>query len=140
MQIRDGQVEDSEAITRLLAELDYPAAQDWVASRIREQLPHPDMELMVAVEGQQVLGFISVNFIPQLALPGDFCRISYFCVSALARGKGVGKGLEAAVCSLAVARGCDRIEVHCHARRAQAHQFYQRQGYAESPKYLLKRL
>jgi hypothetical protein len=29
-------------------------------------------------------------------------------------------------------------EVHCHSRRTVAHQFYERQGYHESPKYFVK--
>jgi GNAT superfamily N-acetyltransferase len=140
MQIRTGQVQDSEALAQLLTELDYPVAPDWVASKIEQQHACPDAELLVAVVGSKVLGFISVYFIPQLALSGDFCRVSYFCVSPLARSQGIGKALEAAVCSLAEERGCDRIEVHCHGRRKRAHSFYQRQGYTESPKYLLKQL
>ena len=39
-------------------------------------------------------GFIGLHFIVQLALPGDFCRITYFCVSEAARGLGVGRELE----------------------------------------------
>ncbi|WZB65004.1 GNAT family N-acetyltransferase [Achromobacter xylosoxidans] len=49
-----------------------------------------------------------------------------------------GRALEEAAEALARARGCDRIEVHCHERRVDAHRFYHRQGYAESPKYLMK--
>ena len=82
--------------------------------------------------------FIGLHFMVQLALPGDFCRITYFCVSDAARGSGVGRALEEAAEALARARGCDRIEVHCHQRRTDAHRFYYRQGYEESPKYLMK--
>ncbi|MGD1906472.1 MAG: GNAT family N-acetyltransferase [Leptolyngbyaceae cyanobacterium] len=140
MQIRTGQVQDSDAIAQLLIELDYPVVANAVASKIQQQHEDTKAALLVAVVGSQVLGFISAYFIPQLALAGDFCRISYFCVSPLAQHQGIGKALETAVCSLAKERGCDRIEVHCHARRTAAHRFYQRQGYTESPKYLLKRL
>jgi len=44
---------------------------------------------------------------------------------------------------------CDRIEVHCHQRRTEvhchqrrtdAHRFYERQGYTDSSKYLIKTL
>jgi GNAT superfamily N-acetyltransferase len=48
--------------------------------------------------------------------------------------------MEEYVVMLAKERGCDRIEVHCHSRRTDAHRFYSRQGYEESPKYLMKRL
>lgn len=56
------------------------------------------------------------------------------------RGVGIGAALEARATELAKARGCDRIEVHCHSRRVDAHRFYFRQGYSESPKYLVKSL
>ncbi|WP_017301323.1 GNAT family N-acetyltransferase [Nodosilinea nodulosa] len=138
MVIREGEIADSAAIAALLTDLGYPATADFVASSLPRQLAHPDAALLVAVENSAALGFISLNFIPQLALAGDFCRISYFCVTPEARGQGVGAALEAAACAMAQARGCDRIEVHCHSRRELAHRFYARQGYTESPKYLQK--
>src|SRR5690606_26899121 len=73
-------------------------------------------------------------------LSGDICRISYLCVSARARSQGVGAQLEERAASLARQRGCDRIELHCHERRTDAHRLYYRQRYVESPKYLYKSL
>ncbi len=140
MEIREVKIDDSQAIARLLTELDYPATANFISSKIRAQLEDCDATLLVAVEGNEVLGFISLHFIPQLALPGDFCRISYFCVRHDSRSKGVGAALEEKASSLARDKQCDRIEVHCHARRNLAHKFYDRQGYSESPKYLLKLL
>lgn len=140
MQIREARIGDGKAIAALLAALDYPAAEGFVETRIEQQLKHHDARLLVAVEEGEILGFISLHFIPQLALSGDFCRISYFCVGEASRSRGVGSSLEEAAVALARGRGCDRIEVHCHARRELAHRFYHRQGYAESPKYLLKLL
>ncbi|MGB3201489.1 MAG: GNAT family N-acetyltransferase [Nodosilinea sp.] len=140
MQIRPGELADSEAIAALLTDLGYPTAAALVAANLRRQLVHPDAALLVAVENKAVIGLTALNFIPQLALAGDFCRISYFCVAPEARGRGVGAALEDAACELAQARGCDRMEVHCHSRRERAHQFYYRQGYTESPKYLQKTL
>jgi GNAT superfamily N-acetyltransferase len=137
MQIREATRSDSAAIAMLLSQLGYPSTEAAVASKI-QQLDHPDAQVLVAVDDADVLGFVALNFIPQLALAGDFCRISYFCVREAARGQGIGTALEAKVCSLARARGCDRIEVHCHARRKLAHRFYSRQGYVESPKYFCK--
>jgi len=83
---------------------------------------------------------ISLHFIPQLALNGDIYRISYLCVSERARGRGVGALLEEHAESLARQRGCDRIELHCHERRTDAHRFYHWQQYLEPPKYLYKSL
>ncbi len=140
MQIRAAELGDSGAIAALLAVLGYPVTEPCITQSIQRQLDHPDAVLLVAAAENDVVGMISLHFIPQLGLPGDFCRISYFCVSPEVRGQGVGAALEAHACELARERECDRIEVHCHSRRTLAHQFYARQGYIESPKYLIKPL
>ncbi|ELY6345633.1 GNAT family N-acetyltransferase [Cronobacter muytjensii] len=131
---------DALAISALLTELDYPETSRFIDRRIAELLAHPDEALLVAEEDGVLLGVLSLHFIPQLALEGAFCRISYFCVDGSARGKGIGRLLESEAEALARSRGCDRIEVHCHSRRSDAHRFYYRQGYSESPKYLCKSL
>ncbi|HYD81982.1 MAG TPA: GNAT family N-acetyltransferase [Paucimonas sp.] len=140
IEIRNARLADTAAIATLLTALDYPGTESFIAAKVAQQLEHPDARLLVAAEGDAVLGFISLHFIPQIALAGDFCRISYFCVDGNARSRGVGAMLEARAEELARERGCDRIELHCHARRVQAHRFYFRQGYEESPKYLMKPL
>ncbi|MEY3297451.1 MAG: putative PhnO protein [Cyanobacteriota bacterium] len=136
--IRPATVEDRAAIATLLDELGYPVDLEFLAYSIQRQIDHNDAVLLVAEVEQAVVGVISLHFIPQLALPGDFCRISYLCVSPEARGQGIGTALESRIYELAQERGCDRVEVHSHSRRLQAHRFYARQGYTESPKYLVK--
>lgn len=131
---------EGPAISALLDSLGYPGTEAFIEARITCLLTLPDVSLLVAVEGETVLGVISVQFIPQLALANDVCHISYFCVSESARRKGVGGLLEERVSQLAQERGCNRIEVHCDSRRVGAHRFYYRQGYSESPKYLRKSL
>ena len=141
MNIRYGRVEDAFEIAELLRQLDYPAAVNFVAGKLLKLIQHPDALFIVAVDDMdKVIGFVSLHFIPQLGVEGNFCRISYFCVDQQSRFSGVGKLLEEAIVKSAAARNCDRIEVHCHARRSRAHSFYARQGYVEDPKYLLKKL
>lgn len=141
MHLRPATVQDGPAIATLLAQLGYPGTAAFMAEKIALLSAHPDALLLVAHDDAgQLLGFINLHFMIQLALPGDFCRIAYFCVDDRARSAGVGRQLEAAAEAEARARGCDRIEVHCHERRVDAHRFYYRQGYEESPKYLMKRL
>lgn len=140
IHLREAQAEDADAIARLLDALGYPGTGPFIRDRMAQLLAHPDACVLVAVEGTRVAGVISLHFIPQLALAGDFCRISYFCVDESARGNGVGAMLEERAAELARARGCDRMELHCHARRTGAHRFYARRGYVESPKYFVKSL
>ena len=131
---------DGAALLELLRQLGYPDAASFIHRRVCELAAHPDALLLVAEVEGEVLGVISLHFIPQLAVAGDFCRISYLCVGEGARSAGVGALLEAAAVAEAQRRGCDRIELHCHERRVHAHRFYARQGYVESPKYLMKKV
>lgn len=134
--VRQACLGDAAAITRLLGELGYPASRDFLERRLPQQLEHHDACLLVAEEvGGRLLGFIAMHFVMQLALEGDFCRISYLCVDSAARGQGIGALLEQAAERLARLRGCDRLELHCDASREAAHRFYARQGYDDAPKY-----
>lgn len=138
MGIRKAMVNDWRAIAQLLNQLDYSDTEGFIKEKIEKLLTHPDSELLVYEIREKVIAFVSLHFIPQLAVKGDFARISYFAVDSSVRSKGIGRLIEEYCTELARKRNCDRIEVHCHARRVDAHRFYFRQGYMESPKYYLK--
>jgi GNAT superfamily N-acetyltransferase len=140
MPIRNASLNDHDAIKHLLDQLDYPGAERFLLQKMIRILNDPAAALLIYESKGKVLAFISINFITQLALEGDFARISYFAVDPAARSQGIGQQMEAYCEQLANNRKCDRIEVHCHQRRIDAHRFYQRQGYSESPKYLIKSL
>jgi len=138
--IRNAAISDWKKIMELLKQLDYSNTNLFLKDKIMMLLDHPDERLLVYEDDKKVVAVISIHFIPQLAVVGDFARISYFSVDKEARSKGIGRELEEYCIALAKARKCDRIEVHCHSRRADAHRFYYRQGFVESPKYLIKKL
>lgn len=140
IEIKAPNIGDAPAISALLESLGYPGTQLFIEKRVTQLLFHQDAALLVAVNAGHIRGVISLHFIPQIALAGDFCRISYFCVSEESRGCGIGALLEEKAVAIAVQRGCDRIEVHCNVRRVDAHRFYYRKGYVDSPKYLFKSL
>jgi GNAT superfamily N-acetyltransferase len=140
MGIRKAKISDCERIGELLNQLDYPDTDSFLQENIKTLLKHPDEKLLVYEYRKKVVALISVHFIPQLALKGDFARISYFVVDKKFRGKGIGNKMEQYCVSLAKKRKCDRIEVHCNVRRLEAHKFYKKQGYVELPKYFYKKL
>jgi GNAT superfamily N-acetyltransferase len=141
MGIRPANNSDWIAIAQLLDQLDYPGTARFLEEKIKKITAHPDERLLVyeGTEGR-IVAFISLHFIPQIALEGDFARISYFAVEDSARSLGIGRKMEEYCTQLAKDRGCHLMEVHCHTRRSRAHDFYYRQGYTESPKYLIKKL
>ncbi|MGD9950052.1 MAG: GNAT family N-acetyltransferase [Desulfobulbus sp.] len=140
IEVRKSSISDAPAIIELLNALGYPDSDKFIEKRINQLNDSQDAEILVASDEDRVVGFVSVHFIPQLALAGDYCRITYFCVSEAYRNQGVGSLLEAGVVSLAKQRGCLAIELHCHSRRVDAHRFYFGINYQESPKYLIKSL
>ncbi len=140
MPIRKATLADSSKIQDLLIQMGYPDTGNFILKKMELLLSHPDEALLVYEESDKVLAFISIHFIPQIALEGDFARISYFAVDETARSNGIGKKMEAYCVAMAQERNCDRIELHSHSRRTDAHRFYDRQGYNEVPKYLVKSL
>ncbi|MGE8206804.1 GNAT family N-acetyltransferase [Heyndrickxia sp. NPDC080065] len=140
MGLRKMKVEDWQAISMLLNQLEYPNTETFIKEKIELLINHPDEELLVYEDKRKLIGFISLHFTPQLALNGDFARISYFAVDRTIRSRGIGREIEEYCTELAKKRNCDRIEVHCHSRRIDAHRFYSRQGYTEIPKYFIKKL
>ncbi|MEO2076567.1 MAG: GNAT family N-acetyltransferase [Bacillus sp. (in: firmicutes)] len=140
MGIRKAKVEDWKQISLLLNQLDYSDTEAFIKEKIEILLMDTNEVLLVFEEDHSVIALISVHFIPQLAVKGDFARISYFAVDKYIRSKGIGRKIEEYCTDLAIKRKCDRIEVHCHSRRKNAHRFYMRQGFRESPKYFIKML
>ncbi|REC47426.1 GNAT family N-acetyltransferase [Chryseobacterium pennipullorum] len=139
MNLRKMKEEDQEAIADLLDQLGYPDTTEFLSGKIKKLLEDPDEYLIVAEDSEaKVIAFISVHIIPQIAVEGDFARISYFSVDKDHRSLGTGRLMEEYCEKIARERACNRIELHCHANREKAHQFYDRQGYTESPKYLMK--
>nr|WP_315034785.1 GNAT family N-acetyltransferase [uncultured Chryseobacterium sp.] len=141
MNFREMNEKYVDAVGTLLDQLGYPDTETFLPQKIKRLLEDPDEYLSVAEDTDgKAVGFISIHIIPQLALKGDFARISYFSVDENYRSSGIGKMLEEYGEKLARERNCDRIELHCNLTREKAHRFYDRQGYTESPKYLMKKL
>ncbi|MCQ9636758.1 GNAT family N-acetyltransferase [Chryseobacterium sp. WG14] len=141
MNIRRMKDEDQKFVIALLDQLGYSDTEEFLSQKIKKLLNDPNEYLSVAENSEgRVVAFISVHIIPQIALKGDFARISYFSVDENYRSSGIGKLLEEYCEKVAREKNCDRIEVHCNFNREKAHRFYYRQGYTESPKYLIKKL
>lgn len=131
---------DAPALVALLEALGYPGAGAIIEHRLAEHLSDDRAQVLVADSEEGVVGFVAFNFIPQLGLAGDFCRIGYLCVDERQRDRGVGAALVAAVEAEACRQGCDRLELHCDERRTAAHRFYERLGYSHAPRYYRKPL
>lgn len=140
VHIRSAKSEDIQAICDLLKQMGYSQPLALIQEKF-ELLNHDSKsQILVAEEEGKICGFLSLYFIPQIALQGDFAKICYLCVNENMRSKGVGHLLVQEAEKQAKRRGCDRMELHSGVQRPLAHQFYLREGYVEAPKYFRKAL
>ncbi|AZB90929.1 GNAT family N-acetyltransferase [Acinetobacter pittii] len=140
MNIRSTKSEDTQAICDLLKQMGYPQPLALIQEKFEILHNDSNSQILIAEEKGKICGFLSLYFIPQIALQGDFAKICYLCVDENMRSKGVGHLLVQEAERLARQRGCDRMELHSGMQRPLAHQFYLREGYIEAPKYFRKAL
>ena len=109
--IRRATMGDADAFVPLLASLGYPNEVSSIRTRIANIVRNPDAELLVAVIAQsnQVVGLLSLHFIPQLGIEGDVVRIGFFVVDTSLQRAGIGKLLETHAEKLSRDRGCNRV-------------------------------
>lgn len=140
VNIRAAKWEDTQAICNLLKQMGYPQPLALIQEKFEILHSDPKSQILIAEEEDKVCGFLSLYFIPQIALKGDFAKVCYLCVDENIRSKGVGHLLLQQAEQFARQRGCDRMELHSDEQRTLAHQFYLREGYVDAPKYFRKAL
>ena len=140
MNIRFAKSEDTQTICDLLKQMGYLQPLALIQEKFELLNNDSNSKILVDEEEDKIFGFLSLYFIPQIALQGDFAKICYLCVDEKMRSKGVGHLLVQEAERLARQRGCDRMELHSGMQRPLAHQFYLREGYIEAPKYFRKAL
>jgi N-acetylglutamate synthase-like GNAT family acetyltransferase len=140
MNIRNATYRDAPAIRLLLEALGYNTSISLLVNQLETLFGRPDHHVFVYEQHKEVVGFISIHYMPQLAFDGELAFISYLSVDENVKDQRIDKALEQYVTQQALKRKCDRIQVHCMDWRTPAHHFYEQQGYQEYPKFYTKRL
>ena len=127
--IRPARESDTEAVTALLAQLDYPFEPEAVRPALAELLADPAHVVLVAEEDGRAVGFVNAHFRPQLHHLAPVGTIDELVVERHQRGRRIGERLVEAVFAEAGRRGADVMEVSTHNRRERARAFYRRLGF-----------
>ena len=138
-RISPASVQDADAISALLTELEHPTAAEAVAERLPGLLAAGD-EVLLAWSGDRALGLVALHVMSVLHRSGPLGRITSLVVSSEARGQGIGRALVEAAEARFRARGCVYAEVTSHGRRTEAHAVYEHLGYAKTHVRLWKTL
>ena len=90
----------------------------------------PNNELVVACDGNEVIGVQQITFTPYLTHQGGWrATIEGVRTSASARGKGVGTALIKWAIQRAEERGCHLVQLTTDKQRPDALRFYERLGF-----------
>ncbi|MBN8199745.1 MULTISPECIES: GNAT family N-acetyltransferase [Bacillaceae] len=141
MHFRKANEEDLQAIVRLLAD------DELGAKRERYEEPLPDCyykafkaievqsgnQIILAVDGQSVIGCLQLTIIPGLARQGmKRAQIEGVRVDQRHRGKRVGEALFKEAIAIAKSEGCGLVQLTTDKQRDDAHRFYNRLGFFAS--------
>jgi N-acetylglutamate synthase-like GNAT family acetyltransferase len=140
MKIRNATYHDAPAIKSLMGALGYKTTTSLLVDQIERFFGRNDHHIFICELNKEVVGFISIHYMPQLAFNGELVFISYLSVDESVKNHGVDKALEEYASKEACKRKCDRIQVHFQDWRATDQQFFQQQGYQAYPKFYTKRL
>jgi len=136
--IREAAPADAGAVSELIAQLGYSLKPADVISRL-ERCNKDSGRVFVATWDSKIVGFISFHEIPLFHQGGSLGRITAMAVSVEHHRKGIGRLLLQSAESHALSVGCIRMEVTSgDHREADAHSFYESQGYASDCRRFLK--
>jgi ribosomal protein S18 acetylase RimI-like enzyme len=131
MPVRHLTPSDVARLTPLMAELGYPTTTPDLAERVAQVSANPDDAVLIAKEGECIVGMVAVHSFQMLHRPGRMGRITALVVATSAQGRGIGSELLAAAESHLRQHGCVQLEVTSAEQRLQAHGFYGARGYHE---------
>lgn len=126
--VRRAMREDNDAIAALAGELGYPSTPEEMRPRLDELLIADTEAVFVAVDADQVIGWVQVGVTMSLE-SGDFAEIRGLVVAESHRSRGAGAHLVAAAEKWAASRGLVRVRVRSNVIRERTHRFYERLGY-----------
>jgi GNAT superfamily N-acetyltransferase len=137
--IRPARVTDAGALSELFGQLGYPTSTEEVRARLETRCGAGNALCLVAEQDGVVGGVIVMHLLEPLHVAGRWALVSSLVVREALRGFGVGAALLAEVERLAWEAGCSHVELSSSEKRTRAHAFYERQGFEEVRKRLVKR-
>ena len=131
VRVRAAEPSDAAAVSALSAELGYPADVAEMRARLERLCGSREHGVFVACDDQAVLGWIHVSVVEHLQADAR-AEIGGLVVAETARNRRIGAQLVARAEAWAREHGLGTILVRSQIKRADAHRFYLREGYAQT--------
>ena len=120
---------DSVLVARLVSALGYPTLPAQMRQRLESILCDDDYATLVACDGENIVGFIGTRVGPLYEGDGCYGQIMALAVAVDHQRHGIGRMLMHAAESALVARNVSVLVVTSGNQRADAHTFYEKNGY-----------
>lgn len=131
LKIRRATKRDSVEITRLCTQLGYPSSEILMQDRLERLIESPVHVVLVAHEGDVVLGWLSGE--ERITLEsGTRVEITGLIVDSTVRRAGIGKRLVSRLEQWALDRRCSEVSVRSNVARLESHPFYEGLRYART--------
>lgn len=129
IRIRAAVIADADALAQLATDLGYPTSLEQMHTRLEQLLADDDYATLVAVRGTNVVGFIGTRVGPSYEADGLHGQIMALSIASDHRRRGIGRELLIAAESMLSRRGVREVVLNTSHHRADAHAFYERNGY-----------
>jgi GNAT superfamily N-acetyltransferase len=124
--LADDELGSKREITGLPLDERYVAAFRAIESDVNQQL-------VVVVDGDEVIGTLQLSFIPGIARMGAWRgQIEAVRIAAHRRDSGLGQKMFEWAIEACRARGCNLVQLTTDKSRADAHRFYEKLGFVAS--------
>ena len=138
--IRDADSGDAESIAALVSGLGYPTTADAMRQRLATILADSTYCTLVAEQARTVVGVAGATINHYYERDGVYARIAALAVSPDSQRRGIGTALVQAVERWSLTHGAHEVFVNSGTQRREAHQFYERHGYAATGLRFVKAL
>lgn len=127
--VRYATLADCERLARLVTMLGYAVSPTEMRTRLEQILADDDYVTLVACDHNEVVGFIGTRVGPLYESDGLYGQIMALAIANDRQRRGTGRALIEAAESEIAARGARVVLVTTGHQRADAHAFYEKNGY-----------
>jgi PhnO protein len=139
MAIRKANYNDAGSVYELICNLEsFEFDREKFETRFKMNLINDAMHYYVFEEGENILGFGSLIILSPLHHAGKIGEIQELVVKKDVRGRSIGKKILEHIEGIVTNMELETIEIASNLKRADAHRFYEREGYQKTHTKLTK--
>ena len=140
MIFSEATIHDADGILPLIHQLEHFISIETLLNNLKKNIEHPEYCIFVAKEDETVIAFAELHFTQFIHEAKPRARLTAYCVDEKYRNKNVGSEFLKFLENFCKLQHVSRLELTSNIKRADAHRFYEKNGYAFMSKRFYKDL